>query len=132
MMRVAIRPRMPELPGGHNASVWILPIAMICGLPLVRRPRRAAVMMTLSSPSNLSALTVGQNVEIDLTLSGLPPRTVPTSSSISTLGSCSHPDPVSTGLGADGDDGAGIGFLRVEPGGQFQTPIRVRSPEEGE
>src|SRR4051794_11364310 len=41
-------------------------------LTLMSAPARAAAVFTLSSPSNLSALTVGQAVEIDLSLSGLP------------------------------------------------------------
>jgi hypothetical protein len=44
----------------------------LCILVLTSAPARAAVVVTLSSPSNLSALTVGQKVEIDVTLSGLP------------------------------------------------------------
>jgi hypothetical protein len=39
---------------------------------LFTSPARADVLFTLSSPSNLSALTVGQKVEIDVSLSGLP------------------------------------------------------------
>jgi len=35
-------------------------------------PASAAAVFTLSSPTDLSALTVGQDVEIDLSLSGLP------------------------------------------------------------
>ena len=35
-------------------------------------PASAAAVFTLSSPADLSALTVGQDVEIDLSLSGLP------------------------------------------------------------
>ncbi len=41
-------------------------------LALLSAPARANVVFTLSSPSDLSALTVGQVVEIDLSLSGLP------------------------------------------------------------
>ncbi|QEH36092.1 PEP-CTERM motif protein [Aquisphaera giovannonii] len=41
-------------------------------LMLMSAPARAGVVFTLSSPSDLSALTVGQEVEIDLSISGLP------------------------------------------------------------
>ena len=41
-------------------------------LALMSAPARANVVFTLSSPSDLSALTVGQVFEIDLSLAGLP------------------------------------------------------------
>ena len=41
-------------------------------LALMSAPARASAVFTLSSPSDLSALTVGQVFEIDLGLSGLP------------------------------------------------------------
>lgn len=44
----------------------------LCILVFTSAPARADVVFTLSSPSDLSALTVGQVVEIDLSLSGLP------------------------------------------------------------
>src|SRR5262249_16617825 len=50
---------------------WIPVIAILCGFTFAA-PAKAAVVLTLSSPSNLSALTVGQQVEIDLSISGLP------------------------------------------------------------
>jgi hypothetical protein len=43
-----------------------------CILVSASSPARAAAVFALSSPSDLSALTVGQVVEIDLSLSGLP------------------------------------------------------------
>jgi hypothetical protein len=44
----------------------------LCILVFTSAPARATAVFTLSSPSDLSALTVGQEVEIDLSLSGLP------------------------------------------------------------
>jgi hypothetical protein len=48
--------------------IWLMCFA----LALVSAPARAAAVFTLSSPSDLSALKVGQTFEIDLSLSGLP------------------------------------------------------------
>ena len=47
-------------------------LSMCFVLALMSAPARADVVFTLSSPSDLSALTVGQTFEIDLSLSGLP------------------------------------------------------------
>src|SRR3954447_17126324 len=50
---------------------WIFLIVMHCGLAFATSPASASLVV-LSSPNNLTSLTVGQNVEIDVSLQGLP------------------------------------------------------------
>ena len=49
-----------------------LTASLLCVLAFTVSKLHAAVTLTLSSPSNLTTLAVGQDVEIDVTLSGLP------------------------------------------------------------
>ncbi|HEV8037833.1 MAG TPA: hypothetical protein VGP62_03150 [Bryobacteraceae bacterium] len=51
----------------------LIPAGILFGvLGLAASPASASVMLTLSSPTDLTALTVGENLVVDVNLSGLP------------------------------------------------------------